>query len=598
MAIVGIDLGTTNSLISVFKNGNVEQIPNNFGELLTPSVVSFEKDGKIHVGKIAKERVITHPECTVASFKSFMGTDKKYNIYGKKYSPEELSALVIKQLINDAEKYLGERVEEAIISVPAYFNNKQRNATKNAGMLAGVKVERIINEPSAAASYYYVSSGKKQTFLVFDFGGGTLDISIVDAFENIIEVVAIVGNNHLGGNDFDLLIAKDICKQNYIEWEKLDSKSKEKILKIAESCKFILNTEKEAIVRTTIGEKEIEGKMSRKHLVEISSEIFGEIKNLLEKIIRDSGILPEEIDNILLVGGSSNMKIVQDYISFITHKNLLYNFKPDMLVGLGAGMVAGIKERKEELKDIVMTDVCPFSLGVGTYNRANKDAQLFSAIIQRNTTLPVSRVGRYVTVSNNQQEIQFDIYQGDNYYCSDNLNIGTFTVKVPPAPAGEEGVDVRFTYNINGILEVDATVTSTGEKTRLYIQNDDTNFSEEEMKQMMEQLSDLKKDYREQEENIYVLELGKKLYEENLGEIREYIGHIISFFDSTLATQDDFKIRKAREKCKKAFEKIESDKYGDNYFENFMQEIDNIDEEDDENGEDDLGDFTSRYTDE
>ncbi len=592
MAIVGIDLGTTNSLVSVFKNGKIEQIPNSFGELLTPSVVSFDEDGTIYVGKIAKERKITHPDVTISSFKTFMGTTKKYDIYGKEYSPEELSSLVIRQLISDAEKYLGEKVEEAVISVPAYFNNKQRNATKNAGLLAGIKVERLINEPSAAAAYYYVNSAQKQTFLVFDFGGGTLDISIVDAFENVIEVVAIVGDNHLGGDDIDRKIAEEICRQNEIDFNELSSADKEKVLKTAESCKFLLNSESEVIVKTNIEDREIEGKISKKRLIEISLDIFTKIKRLLNKILKDSGISPNEIDNILLVGGSSNMKVIQEYISYITRKNLLYDYKPDMLVALGAGMVAGIKERKQELQDIVMTDVCPFSLGINVINRANANATIFSPIIQRNTTLPISKVARYVTSADNQTDLRFGIYQGENYYCSDNLQIGEILVSVPKGPEGQEGADVRFTYDINGILEVEVKVVSTNEVKKLYIQSDDTSYTEEEMQKLMGELKELKKDYTKDEKVIYVLELGKRLYEENIGEIREIIGRELNSFEYVVSTQDAFKIRKAYERALSFFEQIDSSRYGEIDFKNF------IEEEDEEDGGDDLGDFTSRYTDE
>ncbi len=597
MSIVGIDLGTTNSLISVFKDGNVVQIPNSFGEFLTPSVVSFDEKGNIFVGKIAKERKITNPNTTVSSFKKFMGTDKKYKIFGKEYTPEDLSAMVLKQLIEDAKKYLNEEVEEAIISVPAYFNNKQRNATKRAGNLAGIKVERIINEPSAAASYYYVKTAEKQTFLVFDFGGGTLDISIVDAFENIIEVVAIVGDNHLGGDDFDLAIAKDISKQNGLDWKELSSQNKEKILKIAESCKFLLNIEKEVMVKTVVEEKEIEGKMSRKHFIEISSDIFYKIKNLLNKILRDAEILADDIDNVLLVGGSSNMTVVQDYIKYITNKKLLYNFKPDMLVGLGVGMIAGIKERNEKLTDIVMTDVCPFSMGINTRNRANEMESIFAPIIQRNTTLPVSRVMEFSTSYDNQREIVVKILQGENYYCSDNLEIGQIKVTVPKGPEGKEKISVRFTYDINGILEVEVKVLSTGQVKKLYIQSDDTNYSEEKMQKMMESLKDLKKDYKEKEEIIYVMELGKRLYEESMGELRQAIGDMIKQFEYILSTGDDFKIRKTYERCLKFFESIDESNNRDEFDDYILDEF--MKEEDEEDGEeDDLDDFTSGYTDE
>ncbi len=594
MSIVGIDLGTTNSLVSIFRNGKVEQIPNSFGEFLTPSVVNFDKDGNVYVGKIAKEKKITDPEHTISSFKTFMGTDKKYNVFGKIYTPEDLSAFVLKSLIEDAEKYLGEKVEEAIISVPAYFNNKQRNATKKAGAIAGIKVERLINEPSAAASYYYVNTAQKQTFLVFDFGGGTLDISIVDAFENVIEVVSIVGDNHLGGDDFDLIIAKDICKQNNLEWNNLNNDNKVKIMKAAESSKFLLNIEKEVMVKTVIDDKEILGKMNRKHFIEISSDIFFKIKNLISKILRDSDISLSEIDNILLVGGSSNMKVVQDYLSYITGKKLLYNFKPDMLVGLGVGMVAGIKERNGELSDIVMTDVCPFSMGVNIYNKANTDESIFSPIIQRNTTLPVSRTEGYVTSVNNQKEIVLRITQGENYYCSDNLELGELKIKVPPGPAGKEKISVRFTYDINGILEVEAKALSTGEVKHLYIQSSDTNYSEEEMKKMMESLKNIKKDFREKEEYIYIMELGKRLYEESIGSLRQTIGEAINQFEYIVSSQDDFKIRKYMEKYKNFLESIDANNAGITFNQEMLEDF--MKEEDDDD-EDDLDDFTSRYSD-
>lgn len=308
--IVGIDLGTTNSLVAVWEEGHAQLIPNSFGELLTPSVVSVTPAGITYVGKVAKERMITHPEETVASFKRFMGTAKTYRLGERDYKPEELSAMVLKRLKEDAERYLGEPVEEAVISVPAYFNDMARRATRNAGVLAGLKVERIINEPSAAAlACHEMRKEEESTMLVFDFGGGTLDVSLVECFENIIEIKAVSGDNHLGGNDFDLYIAQEFAQKNKLDWTEMKEEQQAAILESANRAKQMLTEEEMATMQVTYPGVEGQMTISRKELINLTEALFQRMLKPIQKVLADAEIAKDAIDEVVLVGGSCKMPV-------------------------------------------------------------------------------------------------------------------------------------------------------------------------------------------------------------------------------------------------------------------------------------------------
>lgn len=580
MAIVGIDLGTTNSLICVFRNGKSELIPNSFGEFLTPSCVGIDDDGEqVLVGKIAKDRLISHPDLTVSSFKRFMGTDKKLVVGDKVFTAPELSSFVIRQLKEDAEAYLGEEVEEAVISVPAYFDDNGRNATKMAGELAGLRVERIINEPSAAALAYRKDDDGDATFLVCDLGGGTFDVSVVDAFDNIIEIAAVAGDNHLGGDDWNIAIAQYFCDENGIKVDELSSETKAIILKQAEMCKIALNNSEPIIMSVSIGEDSYMANLTGKKLVEISASLFKRIEEPIRRALHDASMTVNDIDYVVMVGGSSKMLTVSKYIEQLVGREMKANIDPDKVVGIGAGVVAGIKSRDEDIKDTILTDVCPFTLGTNIINYAKRDDPLFSPIIERNSVLPTSHMERYYTVSDKQDKMVFKIYQGENMYCRDNTLLGDIEIKVPKNKAGEECCDVRFTYDINGILEVDVQCVSTGETKNKVILNKNIKLTDEEIAVKQKELQKLKILPRDEEENKAIIARAERLYEEAFGEFRDIIGINTQRFLEILASQDSKKIRRNKKQFVEFLNMVENQEAG---FDVFMRDFDFDDEEDED----------------
>lgn len=545
--VIGIDLGTTNSLVAVWENGQSSLIPNATGSFLTPSIVSVEEDGTFYVGDIAKERQVTHPKDTVAVFKRFMGTDKKYTLAGKEYRPEELSALVLRKLKEDAENYLQEEIEEAVISVPAYFNDLARNATKNAGRLAGLKVDRIINEPSAAAlAYQHLNQSEEDTLLVFDFGGGTLDVSLVDCFDNIVEILAVSGDNHLGGSDFDKVIADAFMQKNELFADKIKEEHKAIILEKAAQAKMELTDREETIMVVPIEDKKYAMPLSRIDLINLSQNLFLRMSIPIKKVLADAGIQKDALTGIILVGGSCKMPIVQKYIEHILGRKDMQVLNPDYMVALGVGIYAGIKERNQDIRDMMLTDICPFSLGTGLYNEADTSKNLMGIVIERNTALPASREAYRVTVSDMQSSMRLRIFQGEEYYADDNLYLGSLEVEVPPAPKGQEEVKVRFTYDINGILVVDATVLSTGVQKQLVIRNEAIRMSDEELQKKLEELNKLKVHPRDREENVILMERAARLYAETVGGLREQVNARADYFNYLLGTQDEIRVKRWR----------------------------------------------------
>ncbi|WP_270854315.1 molecular chaperone HscC [Roseburia hominis] len=545
--IIGIDLGTTNSAAAVWENGESHLIPNAFGDYLTPSVVSMDRDGTVYVGRIAKERLVTHPADTASVFKRFMGTEKIYSLAGKKYHPEELSALVLKRLKEDAERYLGEEVTEAIISVPAYFNDLARNATKNAGELAGFHVERIINEPSAAALYYQCRSQMEDAvMLVFDFGGGTLDVSLVECFDNIVEILAVSGDNHLGGSDFDQLIADIFWKSCGLLRNRFSAEDAAIVLERAEKCKFELTVQDAAQMCVTLAGREYQMEISRKELIREAEPLFERMAQPIRHVLSDGQKSAREVDAVVLVGGSCKMPVVQKYLNYLLQRTDIAVVSPDYMIALGAGVYAGIKERDEDIKDMLLTDICPFSLGVSQYNKADPNRDLCDVMIERNMALPVSREIVMTTVHDRQTRMRFEIYQGEAMYAEDNLPLGSITIPVPAGPEGKEKVRVRYTYDINGILVVDVQVISTGREKQLVIRNDKIKLSEEELKKRLEQLNKLKIHPRDLEENRLVLARAERLHRETTGRIRELLEERVQYFNDYLGRQDRLSINKAR----------------------------------------------------
>lgn len=559
MAIVGIDLGTTNSLIAVYRNGKSELIPNEFGEYLTPSVVHINKDKEVIVGKSAKELLIVDPDNTVSVFKRSMGLKKSYSLRGGKYQPEELSAFVIKKLVEDARRELKEDIEEVIISVPAYFDDVRRKATKRAGEIAGVKVERLINEPSAAALACRMEEEEEDCiYMVFDFGGGTLDVSIVECFDNVISVNAVSGDNHLGGSDFDDVIAKYICKELGKEYKKLSKQGQSIVLRKAEQLKKKLSVDREAEISLDLDAVKGTVSLTQEKLVEISAKIFSRMKKPIRQVLNDCEFRLEDISKIVLVGGSSKMTVVSMYLYYLLQKDLFTSGDSDETVALGLGYYAGMKSRNEDIRDLVMTDICPFSLGVDTHNESDIANPYFSPIISRNSVLPISKWDYYTTVRNNQREIELNIYQGDEYYAKNNIHLGKMTVKVKPRPAGEEKIKVRFTYDINGILDVDVEVESTRMTYQKTIVNKELGLSDKELQKQMEKIAELKKDPKSKEENQYLITLANALYRETSGDVRNYIAGIIDYFDRVLSEGNEAKIEHIRKRLMVVLSNIEA----------------------------------------
>lgn len=544
--IIGIDLGTTNSLAAVWQDGKSKLIPNAFGEYLTPSVVSIGEDDAVYVGKTAKERLASYPDRTASVFKRFMGTARKYQLGDKSYLPEELSAFVLKKLKEDAENYLGEPIEEAVISVPAYFNDMARKATKRAGILAGLKVERIINEPSAAAlACQNLNQEEDAMLLVFDFGGGTLDVSLVECFENVIEIKAVSGDNQLGGQDFDDMIAEHFAKSLNLDYAAMKPETKAIIRKSAELCKRELTEKPAANMVVNCQEINNEIKITRKDVVKLCAPLFERIGKPVSRVFVDSQISSDQVAQVVLVGGSCKMPVVQQYLSYLLKREDIVTKEPDYMIALGCGVCAGIKERDKDIKDLLLTDICPFSLGVKVANHQNPYKDLMSFIIERNSPLPISREDMYANAYDKQMKVALKIYQGEAMYVEENLYLGEISFDIPPMAAGQVHCFVRFTYDINGVLEVEAKIPLTKEEKKLVIVNKDLDMTQEEIEEKLKEFERVKRPFAD-ERNTYILEWGQRLFmqcsqEEMRNEILkriQYFQHIMSF--------DEYHLPKAR----------------------------------------------------
>lgn len=461
MTILGVDLGTTNSLAVVYKEGKPVRIPNAYGEYVTASAVSI-LDGKIVVGKLAKERLITHPECSASLFKRNMGSDVTYTLDRKEYDSATLSSFVVKQLIEDAQNYLHEEISEVVISVPAYFNARQRQDTKRIGELLGIKVERLINEPSAAAIACHMDD-EYETFVVFDFGGGTLDVSVVDCFENVISINAISGNNHLGGTDFDRAMAEYFCLKNELNYNVLDSSFQQSILRTCEQAKIKLSTQNVVEVSLVHSNKNYNCIFDENVLFNITHSLLESCKNVIGKAVKDSGFSASELDSLILVGGSSKMPVLQHYLSDALNIPVLKEEHMDSLVVLGLGKYIGIKQRDENIKDVVVTDICPFSLSTSTYNEQNPELELSTVLIPKNSVLPTSKKMTLRTVHKGQTKVNISVFQGQAMYAKENLFLGQAFIHVPRNMHDYESFDLIYSYDINSMLYVEAVVHSTKE---------------------------------------------------------------------------------------------------------------------------------------
>lgn len=559
--IIGIDLGTTNSLAAYFTADGAKIIENRLGERLTPSVVAVDGDNQILVGKTAKEYGLMHPERVAQVFKRSMGSGRKYKLGGREFRADELSSFVLRSLKEDVEYLLGEPVTEAVISVPAYFDDKRRKATKHAGELAGLKVERIISEPTAAAVAYGLYDKTRSTrFLVFDLGGGTFDVSILELYQNILEVRAVAGDNYLGGEDFTELLEKAFLEKNGIEADRMTEKEAARLHREAESAKKQFCVSSEVEIHFTWEGEEKSLTVTAEEYEKWCEPLLEKIRKPIQRSLADAHIRLSEVDEVVLVGGATRLPVVRQFIARLFRKFPDTTVHPDEAVALGAAIQAAMKERDQAVKEVILTDVCSFTLGTEVSverARGMYEAGHFFPIIERNTVIPASRTERLYTLHDNQEEICVKVLQGESRFASNNLYLGSLDIRVPKSKAGEEAVDVTYTYDINSLLEVEVRVVSTGEVKKQIIKGKDNDMTPEQIAERMEELSYLKIPPREQEENRLLLLKGERLYEESTGDDRIRLDHWLREFEDALRTRDAGTIEDARRKLREHFKEME-----------------------------------------
>jgi molecular chaperone HscC len=568
--IVGIDLGTTNSAIGIWRDGRAQLIPNSLGSVLTPSAVSVDDGGEFLVGLAARERQITHPTLTATSFKRFMGSNRSI-LLGASHTlrPEELSAMVLRSLKADAEAFLGETVTEAVITVPAYFNDKQRKATRRAGELAGLKVERLLNEPTAAALAYSIHELANDTrFLVFDLGGGTFDVSVLDIFDGVIEVRSSTGDNRLGGDDFNQVLVDDffaVLRQTFSNRRQIaDPVLTERVREQAERARRLLSTQDSAVMSVVWLERDVKHEVTTQHFESLCVDLIERLREPVVRALRDSKVSAESLKEIILVGGATRMPVVRRAVTRMFGRFPSAGPNPDEAIAVGAAVQAGLKSRDAALKDVVLTDVCPYTLGVDTgEQRADGSLQegIFAPIIERNTVVPASREKRFSTIQDNQREVVFNVYQGESRRVADNVHLGVIGLTVPPRPRGAVTINVRFTYDINGLLEVDIKSPETGDTRQLVIVDAEVDMATGEIKRRRDELAALKIYPRDTALNRAALARGTRCYEQFVGDTRTQIGRLTSQFEAALDRQDPREIDRAREEFMKALDAIDGERY-------------------------------------
>lgn len=561
MTLVAIDLGTTNSLISVFEKDGPVLVPNALGSFLTPSVVGLNKANEVIVGEEAKNRLVTHPDKTYARFKRYMGTNRDFKLGRKKMRAEELSALVLRSLKADAEKYLGKPVERAIISVPAYFNDVQRKATYAAGKIAGLQVERLINEPTAAALAYGLNMlSDESTFLVVDLGGGTFDVSILEIFEGIMEVRSSAGDAFLGGEDFTDAIVQEFGEQKNLDLRTMSSKSMGLLRDLADRAKLELTNKDEVGVKFLLDDEQIPLTLTRARFEEISKPLVEKLRQPIKRVVSDAGLRAENIDRVVLVGGATRMPVLRQNVTKLLKLFPEHKIDPDHVVALGAAVQAGLVDRHEALEDVVMTDVCPFTLGTDVTRQLGEgryDHGAFQPIIERNTVIPVSRVVTNTAMEIGQKQVSINIYQGESPRVKDNVFLGNITVSLPKKQTQHEPIDIRFTYDVSGILEVLVTVLSTDKTTRMILEGNPGSLSRQEIEKRFKALETLKVHPKNLAENAAIIARLERAYENQLGPLREEISYKLSQFTGVLDGQKETDIKLAREELMKWLEYIE-----------------------------------------
>ena len=595
--MIGIDLGTTNSLATyIDDNGKIEFIKNEYGNILIPSVVGIDENDDIIVGELAKERRMMNAGETASNFKRRMGTDAKIKVKNRTFDAQMLSSFVLKHLKENAEKQLNEKINRAIISVPAYFNDKQRRDTKMAAELAGLTVERLINEPTAAAlSLGSNILNQNLKFIVLDLGGGTFDVTLLETFENIMDVISISGDTMLGGEDFTTKICEIFLKNIKLAITDLSREERTKLYTKADRAKKLISL-KDIEIELEIKGKNYKSEITQKDFREAVKPLLVKMKAAIDKALQDGNTDAREIEKVVLVGGAVKLGIIEEFTEKYFHKmrgekiyfsseNFIENNKlvsivadPDTVVAYGVGVAVGMKERNKMFKERILTDVCPFTLGTELVGKR------FAPIIPRNTTVPTSKSEYFYTIDDYQDKVNVGIYQGESLNIDDNLFLGNFLIDVPRNIAGKEAINVRFTYDINGILEVEATVVSTGLKKSKLIVNGD--LSEEEKNEKIKMLEEIKIQSENKNKDKLLLERANRIYAEIVNtEIRNHISGYLKNYQMVVATGDRIRIQKAKESFSQFLDKIDPE-INDMSIEDILKDFEDETEEEDMKEED------------
>ncbi|MGI5867151.1 MAG: molecular chaperone DnaK [Syntrophaceticus schinkii] len=545
--VIGIDLGTTNSCVAIMEGGQPTIIPTPEGARITSSVVAFTKDGERLVGELAKRQAVTNPDRTVRSIKREMGSNHTINIDGHNYTPQEISAMLLQKLKADAEAYLGETVDKAVITVPAYFSDSQRQATKDAGRIAGLDVQRIINEPTAAALAYGLDKDQDHTILVYDLGGGTFDVSILELGDDVVEVMATSGNNYLGGDDFDNRIidymVSEFKKQTGVDLSK-DKMAEQRLKEAAEKAKHELSGIPQTtislpfITATDAGPQHLEMTLTRAKFEELISDLVEKTVGPIKQAMADAGLEPNEIDKVLLVGGSTRVPLVQEMIKRVLGKEPSKGINPDEVVAMGAAIQGGVLAG--DVKDIVLLDVTPLSLGIETLG------SVMTKIIERNSTIPTSKSQIFTTAADNQTSVDIHVLQGERAMAGDNKTLGRFQlVGIPPAPRGVPQIEVKFDIDVNGIVHVSAKDMGTGKEQQITI-TASTNLDDAEIDDMVKKAEQFAEEDKKRREEAEVINKADSLVYQ--------AEKTISDLGDKISSDDKDKINKAKDELKKALE--------------------------------------------